>query len=185
MKNQILVGMALLLISSIAIAHPGHGNIAFSDGFFHPFSGWDHLLVMISVGMLAAKNGGNARWQFPLTFMLGMTLGAALGMLGIIFAGLETSIAASVLAMGFVLSLSLQLPTKSILALIAGFALLHGMSHGLELHHGTTPLLGMLVATGLLHGIGLLSGLIDVRAAKWVQKSLAALMLLVGGYMLN
>jgi urease accessory protein len=184
MKKQILVGITLTLISGLAVAHPGHGNIGFSDGFFHPFTGWDHLLVMLSVGMMAVKNGGNARWLFPLTFLLVMTLGAALGMLGITFAGLETAIAASVLAMGFVLCLSLQLQTKFSLALIAGFALLHGMSHGVALQHGATPLLGMLMASGLLHLLGLLSGSMGLRAAKFAQKSLAVLMLLVGGYML-
>jgi urease accessory protein len=184
MKKQILVGMTLTLISGLAIAHPSHGNIGFSDGFFHPFSGWDHLLVMLSVGMLAARSGGNARWKFPLTFLLVMTLGAAIGMSGINFSWLETAIAASVLAMGFVLCLSLQLPTKSTLVLIAVFALLHGISHGVAFQHGATPLLGMLIASGLLHGLGLLSGLMSVRAAKWVQKSLSILMLLVGGYML-
>jgi urease accessory protein len=183
MKKQIFVGLTLTLISGLAIAHPGHSNIGFSDGFFHPFSGWDHLLVMLSVGVLAVKNGGNARWQFPLTFLLMMTLGAALGMLGINVEWLETAIAASVLALGFVLCLSLQLPTKWSLALIAGFALLHGVSHGLALQHGAIPLLGMLMASCLLHGLGLLSGFMGVRAAKWIQKSLAILMLLVGGYM--
>jgi urease accessory protein len=184
MKKQIFVGMSLALISGLAIAHPGHGNIGFSDGFFHPFSGWDHFLVMLSVGMLAVKYGGNARWQFPLTFLLVMTLGATLAMSGINIAGLETAIAASVLAMGFVLCLSLKLPISTSLALIAGFALLHGLSHGVALQHGATPLLGMLMATGLLHGLGLLSGFMGVRGAKWIQKSLAVLMLLIGGYML-
>ncbi|MFM9836006.1 MAG: HupE/UreJ family protein [Methylophilaceae bacterium] len=185
MKKQIILGLALSINSCLAFAHPGHDMQGFSVGFLHPLTGWDHLLVMLAVGVLAAKIGGKARWQLPLTFMLMMLIGASLGILGIGFSGLETAIAASVMAMGLLICLSVELPAFTRVGLIASFALMHGMAHGAELQHAVSPLVGMLLSTGLLHVLGLFSGLMSMRAAKSVQNGLAILMFVAGGFMLN
>ena len=47
------LALAGLTVTS-AFAHPGHPTaIGFSEGFAHPFSGIDHLLAMLAVGLPA------------------------------------------------------------------------------------------------------------------------------------
>lgn len=184
--NKILSACLLLGISNFAIAHPGHGLENAYAGFMHPLSGWDHLLVMLAVGLWASSIGGSARWQLPLTFMSLMTLGAFLGMSGIMFTGIETAIAASVMAMGLLLVMSLSINHILRIGVIALFALMHGIAHGTELslNQGLSAFGGMLLATGLLHGVGLFIGSQRLNLAKCAQTSIAWGIMLAGGYML-
>ena len=190
MKKQIILAILLSLFCSIASAHPGHGLDSAYAGFMHPLTGWDHLLVMLAIGVWASKLGGNARWQLPLTFLLIMTIGAVLGLAGLNFSGVETAIAASVMAMGLLLVVNLSISTISRIGVVAIFAVFHGMAHGVELHSQKSyaALAGMLFATALLHGIGLLLGYLlnsrCVEITKWLQNGLALGMVLVGGYLL-
>jgi len=183
-KHSALLTTLLLSFSSIAFAHPGHGLESAYAGFMHPMTGWDHLLVMLAVGVWAAKLGGKARWQLPITFMGMMMFGSVLGIAGMSFSGVETAIAASVMAMGALLIISLPMQLNSQLAITALFAVLHGMAHGLELQTPSqlAAFVGMLVATALLHGTGVLLGSQQVKMQKWLQSGLAYIMLLVGAY---
>src|SRR6266446_4019187 len=76
-----LITAALTLIPAAAFAHTGapdaHG---FVWGFAHPFGGLDHILAMVTVGILAWQLGGRALVLVPATFVLVMAAGAALGM---------------------------------------------------------------------------------------------------------
>lgn len=180
------LAVTLLLTSSLASAHPGHGLESAYAGFMHPLTGWDHLLVMLAVGVWAAKLGGKARWQLPLTFVGMMAFGALLGISGISFSGVETAIAASVMAMGVLLIISLPMQLSTQLGITALFAVLHGMAHGLELQTPSqfAAFAGMLVATAFLHGAGVLLGSQQVKIRQWLQHGLAYTMLLVGAYWL-
>jgi urease accessory protein len=184
--KRLNLAATLLLTSSIAFAHPGHGLESAYAGFMHPLTGWDHLLVMLAVGVWAAKLGGKARWQVPMTFMSMMMGGATLGVAGISFSGVETAIAASVMAMGVLLIISLPMQLSTQLGIIALFAVLHGMAHGLELQTPSqlAAFVGMLIATALLHVTGVLLGSQQVNIQKWLQNGLAYTMLLVGAYWL-
>jgi len=186
MKKQTLCGLLLASTSTLAMAHPGHGMESAYAGFMHPLSGWDHLLVMLAVGLWAGKLGGKARWQLPVTFMLVMAFGAMLGMSGLTLPGMETAIAASVMAMGVLLLMSLSLKPALRIGIIATFALLHGLAHGSELaqENGLQVLAGMLMATGLLQSAGLLLGSQRLRLAKGLQKTFGLLIMLAGGYLL-
>lgn len=187
MKKHIAIATLFALFSNVASAHPGHGLGTAYAGFMHPMTGWDHLLVMLAVGLWAAKLGGKACWQLPLTFVSVMAVGIVLGAAGIYFAGVETAIAASVMAMGVLLMLRFPINTGTQLGITAIFALLHGMAHGVELPASSSMLGvmgGMLVATALLHGIGLLVGTQRVQIASWIEKLMAYLMLFAGAYLL-
>ena len=187
MKKHITIATLFALFSSVASAHPGHGLDTAYAGFMHPMTGWDHLLVMLAVGLWAAKLGGKARWQLPLTFVSMMAVGIGLGATGIYFVGVETAIAASVMAMGVLLILRLPINTGAQLGITATFALLHGMAHGVELTASSSMLGvmgGMLIATALLHGIGLFVGTQRVQIADWIEKLMAYFMLLIGAYLL-
>jgi urease accessory protein len=185
MKKYILV-MLLSLFASLAHSHPGHGLESAYAGFIHPLTGWDHLLVMLAVGVWAAKLGGKARWQLPLTFVIAMGLGAILGFIGLRFEGLETAIAASVLTIGFLVIFNLPIPLSSRFALISLFALFHGLAHGVELNINQTALTigGMLLSTCILHAVGLILGAQRFRMAKWFTASLAWFMVIFGSYLL-
>ncbi|WP_047540491.1 HupE/UreJ family protein [Methylotenera versatilis] len=190
MKKIVLTSL-LVGFSSLAIAHPGHELVGTSldsayAGFIHPLTGWDHLLVMLAIGIWASKLGGKARWQLPLTFLTSMTLGAILGLAGITFSGVETAIAASVMAMGLLLAINLPIPAISRIGIVAIFAVFHGMAHGVELHsqQSYAALGGMLMATALLHAIGLMLASRRLNLANWIQSLLAWGIALVGGYML-
>jgi urease accessory protein len=151
--------ISLLLAPAFALAHPGHLEAGMAAGFMHPFSGFDHLLAMLTVGLWAGYLGGAARWQLPLTFVGVMLLGARLGMAGFTVPWLETGIAASVLVLGLLLTFAAPLTAGARAALVAVFALLHGIAHGAELPlgaHAAGYLLAFAAATVLLHGLGLL-----------------------------
>ena len=189
--KKIVLSTLLVGFSNVAFAHPGHESVGSGfasayTGFMHPLTGWDHLLVMLAIGIWASKLGGKARWQLPLTFLASMTIGAIMGLAGITFSGVETAIAASVMAMGLLLAINLPIPAISRIGIVAVFAVFHGLAHGVELHspQSYAALAGMLIATALLHSIGLLLASQRLNLANWIQASLAWGMALAGGYML-
>ncbi|MDD5275130.1 MAG: HupE/UreJ family protein [Methylovulum sp.] len=153
------LSLALALTATTASAHTGAHDIAgFSSGLSHPFLGLDHLLVMLGVGLWASRL---TRLNASLTiaaFLSFMVIGAGLALLGLHIPGVELGILASVLVVGLLLSVSRHLPILLTIALLAGFALLHGFAHGLEMPLAASPVYyaaGFLLATAILHGIGL------------------------------
>lgn len=184
---KLILGLILMLMAKTVLAHPGHGfTPGFGAGFIHPLTGWDHLLVMVALGMLAAKQNGLARWRLPLIFMGVLLLGAILGMAGMVFPSIETAVAASVMAMGLLLVVRLPISPLIQTGLVGLFALLHGLAHGAELNHDVLSLMGMLLATGLLHLIGICLG--SRRIAMYrpnlihrLQTAFAVSMVLIGG----
>jgi urease accessory protein len=163
------VAAALVLVfQSPALAHVGLHPHGLADGAAHPFSGLDHVLAMVAVGLWASQLGRPAAWLLPLTFPLVMTFGAALGFAGVTLPWTEVGIAASVLVFGLVIALRLAPSLTVSVALVAAFAAVHGYAHGAELPAAASPLwygLGFVVATLALHGIGLGLGTVANLAA--------------------
>lgn len=181
MKTQWIIAGLLMMFSGLALAHPGHGLMNAAAGFMHPLTGWDHLLVMLAIGVWAGRLGGEARWKLPVTFLAVMLLGALIGEHG--FSGVETAIALSVMAMGLLLILNMPVSVKFQMMVTAAFALMHGFAHGSELQ-GVPSLLGMLMATALLHLLGLFIGLLHGRFNQYLYQILAWGMMFIGGYAL-
>lgn len=184
--NRLLLALLTTLVSAPAMAHPGHALAGIQSGFLHPFSGLDHLLVMLAVGLWAGRIGGQARWQLPLTFVLVMALGAAFGMAGGLLPAIEFGLAVSVLAMGLVIALQAPLASVWQFGLVAGFALLHGLAHGSELAQqgAVAAMAGMLAATALLHAVGLLLAGRRLALASVVQRGIGAAIALSGAWLL-
>jgi urease accessory protein len=154
----------LLLWASPALAHVEQGQaVGFITGLEHPWSGLDHVLAMIAVGIWGAQLGNPALWILPVTFPMVMSLGAMMGLLGIPLPGIEIGIAVSAILLG-VMVLGEIRPKLYIAAVMVGFfAIFHGHAHGTELPAGQSGLLysmGFVIATGVLHGIGILIGTI-------------------------
>jgi urease accessory protein len=161
MKLVLALLAATILAASPAEAHLlGQGmDMAFA-GFAHPFSGLDHVLAMVAVGLWAAQQGRPATLLLPTAFPAAMVIGGLLGTADFPLPAVETGIAASVAVLGTMILLSVRPPLAVGAALISLFALLHGFAHGAELPAAGSPIgygLGFVVATAILHltGIGL------------------------------
>lgn len=184
--NRLLIALLMIALAAPAQAHPGHAMADMQAGFLHPFSGLDHLLVMLAVGLWAGRIGGHARWQLPLTFVLVMALGAASGMLGWMMPGLEPGLAVSVLAMGLVIALQAPLARSWQFGLVGAFALLHGFAHGAELAQqgAMSSMAGMLGATALLHVAGLLLSGRRLALASMLQRGIGVTIAASGAWLL-
>ncbi|PKB20945.1 HupE/UreJ family protein [Janthinobacterium sp. 64] len=162
----------LCLLALPAMAHPGHGDsVGFLAGFAHPFTGIDHLLAMLGVGIW----GGQQRRGLGLSAMfLGMMLlGALAGMAGLTVPGLETGIAATVALAGLAIALALALPNWLGMLLVGVFALAHGNAHGQELPTASAAC-GFLLASAIL-----------LCAGRFIGQVLAERMLRVAGMALT
>lgn len=168
---------ALLLFSSIAMAHPGHSGhegFGFDSGFLHPLTGFDHLLAMFAIGLWAAQQQGKARFVVPATFVITMLLGGLLASnLGVWLPFLENAIAVSVLALGLLVALVLRPPLPLAMLATALFAINHGYAHGMEVPALASPArfaLGFLLATIALHAAGFgLANILSTRYAPFIR----------------
>lgn len=162
--NGFLAGLAAsaALIPTLAFAHTGAGATSgFPHGFGHPISGLDHILAMVTVGLLAFQLGGRALWLVPAAFVGLMAVGGALGLAGVGMPFVELGIAASVIVLGAAVALNLRAPVAAAAALVGFFALFHGHAHGTEMPEdagGLAYALGFSLATALLHAAGIAAG---------------------------
>ncbi len=135
MKVHLTVGAAALwaLWPAAVSAHSAGGaHIGGQIGLMHPFTGLDHILAMIAVGLFASQLGGRSIWALPMAFILAMVAGGAIGYGGVPLPMVEQGIAFSVVAMGLIVALGFKLPTLPAAALVAVFAVFHGHAHGAE-----------------------------------------------------
>jgi urease accessory protein len=155
------------LLSSPAFAHMGTGLPGgFLSGFLHPFSGLDHLLAMVSVGLWGAFLGRPLIYVLPVVFPAMMVVGAIMGMFSVPMPPVELGIAFSVLVLGGCIALSVKAPVWAASLIVAMFAVFHGYAHGKELPSAADPVsysAGFVLATGLLHVSGIGLGLLNNR----------------------
>jgi urease accessory protein len=184
---KILAAIFLLVASSTAFAHPGHNVSGLAAGLTHPFSGLDHLLAMVAVGLWAAQGGGRKVWLLPATFMTMLAVGAGIAMQWQSLPLVEPGIAASVMALGLLIALSLQFPVALSMVIAALFGLLHGYAHGLELPASAAPVeyaLGFLAATATLHLGGIAVGVTTRNRYALLAKILGVVIATSGAYLL-
>lgn len=196
MRNPTKKSLATIFLfatSSAAFAHPGHNVSGLVAGLTHPFLGLDHLLAMLAVGLWAAQNskcnvGGGCRvWLLPATFMTMLAAGAGIAMQWQSLPLVEPGIAASVLALGLLIALSLRLPVLLSVAAAALFGLMHGYAHGLELPESAAPsayALGFLAATATLHLTGVTAGILTRTRFAFLARSLGIAIATGGAWML-
>ena len=160
-----LFGLALcLILAETAFAHEGHEHgdgAGFLAGLFHPVLGIDHLLAMLSVGILSAQIGGRAIWQVPAAFVAIMIVGGVLGMQEIGIPMVETGIALSVVVLGLALSADRLVPVWLAIASVGVFGTFHGHAHGTEMPLIADPwiyALGFVLGTSIIHIAGVFIG---------------------------
>jgi urease accessory protein len=153
-------GALVAAIPAVASAHPGHGGFSLAAGLAHPFTGADHMLAMVGVGLWAALRGGKAVWAWPAAFMGALLAGYALGQSGVALPMAEPTILASIIVLGALTAADARVPTAAGIALIAVFGAAHGYAHGAEAPRGTLGFpLGMAVSTLALHVVGIAASL--------------------------
>lgn len=168
------LALAALGASGTAMAHTGHPVDGALSGFVHPFSGADHLVAMLMVGLWAGLSAGRRAWLPIVSFMAFMMVGGLLGVLGIALPNIEAGIAASLLVMGLLLATLARLPAGAGIFVVGLFAVFHGHAHGAEMPAAAAPALyalGFLLATASLHLTGLgLSRLAQRFHSEWLLR---------------
>ena len=187
---SLLLTSIVLFFSSPGFAHSGNVMIGFSDGLLHPVIGLDHLIAMISVGVISAQIGGFVIWLVPGLFVLGMLIGSTLAMLiyllrnindpspfiyfvldqfaDYIYFIIEFGIAFSVLFLGVVIFLNKKLPILITTIIILIFGITHGAAHGISIAYVIEPylfILGFCIGTVLLHIFGVLIGYFSIKSS--------------------
>jgi urease accessory protein len=173
--TQWSVGPMVLLLPALAEAHPGGSDTGLMAGLMHPVFGPDHLLAMISVGVISVQLGGDNIWRIPLAFVGAMIVGAVLGVQQVALPYAELGIAASVLVlgMGIVMAHRAMSPWP-ITALVAFFGALHGHAHGAEIPGSVSPALytlGFVISTSVLHIFGMIIGEVATMQS-WLSRGL-------------
>lgn len=147
--------LSLIAVTDAAVAHTGHGTSGLASGLTHPMAGLDHLLAMLAVGVWAATQPVARAWQGPALFVLLLAAGAGLGLAGIALPFVEPGIMASVVLFGLMIAAGRALPAGAGLALIGGFAVLHGHAHGTEAVGAVVGYMaGFMAASAALHLTG-------------------------------
>ena len=171
-----LAGLAMSLLSTLpAGAHGGAGATAI-DGALHPLLGLDHLLLLVGVGLSAARFGP----QQLLLALGGGLLGSLMGSVGGQLPAAESLAALAVSGLGVVLLLSLRRAAAQPLlgpVLAAGMAI-HGLLHGQESSGTPGWWLGALLSTGAVVGASWVVG--RQLNPRLLQAGAAALVLQIG-----
>ena len=163
-------------MGNMAYGHPQVGLHLTSGGlagFLHPFLGLDHLLAMLTIGLLAAQRGGRMLWVLPATFVGAMSVGGVFGMLSTHLDNRELGIALSVAFLGAAVMLGGRLPASITISMAVLFGFFHGHAHGSELPQMASALsytVGFIVATALLHLVGVITGVLAINRAQGARR---------------
>jgi len=150
------LAFAALLCTTSAAAHGGDAHASsllspLSAGFFHPITGWDHLLVIAMTGAFAARQPRGARLAAPFLFTAMMLAGFVIGRFAAPVGFVEVVIVLSLLGMVAML-VAPRTFARPAPALFAVFGAAHGVAHGLEAPAGGSLWFaaGMVAATAAL-----------------------------------
>ena len=182
---SLAVMVVVLLWPLAALAHVEGGQAAgFITGLQHPWSGLDHVLAMIAVGLWGAQLGSPALWLLPVAFPMMMAMGAMMGLMGIPVPGVEIGIALSAMLFGTMILAEVRPKLAVAITMVGFFAIFHGHAHGTELPPGQSGLLysiGFVMATGCLHGLGIALGLVNgLPRGKWALRGAGTFIAIMG-----
>lgn len=165
LQRVLYTSLILLSGAAPAFAHldpSEHGS--FAAGFSHPLFGTDHVMAMVAVGLwaaLLAKSDRRALWLVPSAFVATMLVGFLAAMAGAPLPFVEPVILASVVVIGLLAAVALDVRTGMAMAMVGFFAFFHGHAHGGEIGEAVAYAYGagFAIATALLHAAGLALGL--------------------------
>ena len=147
-------GLGLSLLSALPAGAHGSADAGAMAGALHPLLGLDHLLLLVGVGLTAARFGtGVLAWALG-----GALVGGLFGSAGGHLPGAELLAALAVTALGLALLLCQRLSLRLPAAVVAGSVAIHAMLHGQESNGTTLWWLGALVASVAVVGVSLQAG---------------------------
>lgn len=156
MLKAIIVLLSIIMLPSNVYAHETVVAGGFISGLSHPILGFDHLLAMISVGIVSAQMGGRAIWTVPATFVVVMLIGGILGLQGFPMFSVELGISLSVFVLGIAIAANKKLPAIVVMVFVGFFAIFHGHAHGTEMPTLAQP---------VLYALGFVAGTIGIHLA--------------------
>jgi urease accessory protein len=155
----LLLAPLALLVSPLIFAHSGGDSIAgLSDGFMHPATGLDHMLIAIAAGFWAARSGDHGVPDMAY-FLLLMLAGMLLGIVSVQFPLLQLE---TLLVIGVTvtfIALAIAAPQYFARIFFGGFAIYHGIVHMLEMPAAasvTGYIVGLMLSTAMLMMVGLI-----------------------------
>ena len=174
--NGLALGLLVVLCPHAASAHIGeHLDSGLTSGLMHPVFGLDHLLAMVSVGVVSVQLGGHNIWRIPAAFVAAMIAGGMLGIARIPLPYPEIGIAVSVVVLGMsIVFADMRMSPWPITALVIFFGALHGYAHGVQIPTFASPALytlGFVLSTATLHLFGVVIGEL-ASLQTWLWKGL-------------
>ncbi len=184
MKKLICVAAALVagVVPGVASAHAGHGDASLLAGALHLFTGLDHLLVLIAAGFCLAMVPGR-RERLGGCLLLGAALAAGIVVspwLPVI--NMEPAICATLVVLGGMVALAINVRLAGRLAALAAIALIHGITHGQEMPAGAGGYAVGLVAGSVAVALAasLAAPLMRALPGRWVVRVAGAGIAIVG-----
>ncbi|CAA9890197.1 Urease accessory protein [Candidatus Methylobacter favarea] len=160
MRFKYWSSMVLCLASPALYAHSGEmSDNGFLSGLLHPLTGADHLLVLIAVGICAAKQGGKAIILFPGIFLALMSAGALMRSYAVHIPFIELLITVSVMVFGLLASVNQKQLSGLFFSATAFFAVFHGYAHAAEIPQGA-PVISYFSALLLMSLMICMSGIL-------------------------
>jgi urease accessory protein len=156
LHTMVLGGFTLLglMFSPVALAHTGNLATGLLPGLLHPFTGTDHLLMIIGVGIYSARSNNPLRFALPCVYLLALATGALFGTNTFSAAAIEVGVAVSLLALGLLLMLAGAAASIWTLGIVTFTGVVSGLAHGLEIPSavaGAAFIAGLLtISTALL-----------------------------------
>jgi len=128
-----VLAIVTLFVATPALAHTGalaHSGLL--DGFGHPFSGWDHLLAMVGLGLWLGLTQPGKPFAAFAVFVAALVAGFILGNGSLTVPFVEPGILSSMLVFGVLTATAVKLPVRITAPIIAVLTVFHGHAHGTE-----------------------------------------------------
>ena len=157
--SSIVPGLVALFATPAVFAHGGvHMDLGVIDGFMHPASGFDHLVVAIAAGFWAARRGnhGLRDMSFVLALFAG---GLLLGVVSLSWPQLNLVLPLAFLLVTSVLAVAIFRPRLFAHTLFGGLAVYQGLSHMIEVPAASGMAgfgAGLFLSTAVLMELGLM-----------------------------
>jgi urease accessory protein len=137
---------------------------AFLSAVQHPWTGIDHLLAALAVGLMALAWGRKLGGWSIVSFLASMAAGLCAGRLGLALPLQEQGLAASLLLCGGLILGVKWLSSRGLIAIVTAVGFWHGAAHGGEMSAN---------ASAFLVGSGLLIGTASISLVGWATHLLA------------
>ena len=156
--------LALLAWPTEALAH---GSIAIGDfysGLLHPVSHTEQALAIVALGLLAGQMSAGLSWPTARAFVLSVLAGSLLGLLNLGLPWSSLIVTLSLVALGALVAMRLELSAK----LTAGLALFFGLSVGYE--NGSQMLADLKMPVFYVGGLVVSVGLLLLYSVQVVRR---------------